>query len=133
MVIRPPTLDRPKAEFSSFAQGDGLVTPRSFVSMIGTLLLRNRLLVDPVTLGQNPQALFTILYCSTDCLCRGGAPVKNLTHSASFHSKEKIAPSKPRIKHLGSRRNRQLCHKIQHGFPHHRLELSPVMVVVLKR
>lgn len=34
----PPTLDRPKAEFSGFAQGDGLVTPPDFVSMIGTLL-----------------------------------------------------------------------------------------------
>ena len=36
-VIRPPTLDRPKAEFSGFAQGDGLVTPPDFVSRIGTL------------------------------------------------------------------------------------------------
>jgi hypothetical protein len=26
--------------------------------------------------------------------------VKNLAHSASFHSKENNAPSKPRIKHL---------------------------------
>ena len=38
LVIRSPTLDRPKAEFSGFAQGDGLVTPPDFVSMIGTLL-----------------------------------------------------------------------------------------------
>ena len=37
-VIRSPTLDRPKAESSGFAQGDGLVTPPDFVSMIGTLL-----------------------------------------------------------------------------------------------
>ncbi len=37
-LIRSPTLDRPKAEFSGFAQGDGLVTPPDFVSMIGTLL-----------------------------------------------------------------------------------------------
>lgn len=37
-LIRPPTLDRPKAEFSGFAQGDGLVTSPDFVSMIGTLL-----------------------------------------------------------------------------------------------
>ena len=36
-LIRSPTLDRPKAEFSGFAQGDGLVTPPDFVSMIGTL------------------------------------------------------------------------------------------------
>ncbi len=38
LLIRPPTLDRPKAEFSGFAQGDGLVTSPDFVSMIGTLL-----------------------------------------------------------------------------------------------
>lgn len=37
-LIRPPTLDRPEAEFSGFAQGDGLVTPPGFVSMIETLL-----------------------------------------------------------------------------------------------
>jgi IS5 family transposase len=28
--------------------------------------------------------------------------VQNLAHSASFHSREKIAPSKPGIKHLAS-------------------------------
>jgi len=32
-------LDRPEAEFSGFAQGDGLVAPPDFVSMIWTLLL----------------------------------------------------------------------------------------------
>lgn len=37
-LIRSPTLGRPKAEFSGFAQGDGLVTPPDFVSRIGTLL-----------------------------------------------------------------------------------------------
>jgi hypothetical protein len=42
-----------------------------------------------------------MLYRSTDCLCRSGAAVKNLTHSASFHAEEKAAPSKPGIKHLG--------------------------------
>ena len=36
-MIRSPTLDRPKAEFSGIAQGDGLVAPPDFVSMIGTL------------------------------------------------------------------------------------------------
>ncbi len=58
------------------------------------------LLVDPVALGQRPQALLTILYCSTDRLCRCGAAVKNLSHSASFHFWENNAPSKPGIKHL---------------------------------
>ena len=46
--------------------------------------LGDRLRVDPVALGQDPQALLTILYCSTDCRCRAGASVKNLSHSASF-------------------------------------------------
>ncbi len=41
-----------------------------------------------------------MLYCSTDRLSRRGAPVKNLSHSASLHSRENIAPSKPGIKHL---------------------------------
>ena len=37
-LIRPPTLDRPKAEFSGFDQGDRLVMPPDFVSVIGALL-----------------------------------------------------------------------------------------------
>ena len=32
-------------------------------------------LVDDVALGQDPQALFTMLYRSTDCCCRAGAPM----------------------------------------------------------
>src|SRR5260370_41305733 len=41
-----------------------------------TLLpLRDSLLVDPVALSEGSQALLTILYCSTDCLRRGGAAV----------------------------------------------------------
>jgi hypothetical protein len=42
-----------------------------------------------------------MLYRSTRRRCRGGAPVKDLAHSASFHSKENNAPSKPGIKQLG--------------------------------
>ena len=56
--------------------------------------------VGPHPLRQNPQALLTMLYRSTDRLCRCGAPMKNLTHSASFESLDKNAPSKPGIKHL---------------------------------
>jgi thiosulfate/3-mercaptopyruvate sulfurtransferase len=41
-----------------------------------------------------------MLYRSTDCLCRCGAPMKNLAHSASFESLDKHAPSKPGTKHL---------------------------------
>src|SRR3974390_1616128 len=43
-----------------------------------------------------------MLYRSTDRLCRCGAPMQNLAHSASFESLDKDAPSKPGIKHLGS-------------------------------
>src|SRR5437763_9454649 len=43
--------------------------------------LLNRLGVDAVPSGQSPQALLTILYCSTDRLSRRGAAVKNLSHS----------------------------------------------------
>jgi len=63
--------------------------------------LGDRLRVDPVPFGQRPQALLTILYCSTDCRCRAGAPVKNLAHSASFHSRMDNAPSNPETKQLG--------------------------------
>jgi hypothetical protein len=45
-----------------------------------------------------------MLYRSTDRRCRRGAAVENLSHSASFHSVEKTAPSKPGIKQLGCAR-----------------------------
>ena len=38
VLIRSPAFYRLWAEFSGFAQGDGLVTPPDLVSMIGTLL-----------------------------------------------------------------------------------------------
>jgi integrase/recombinase XerC len=44
----------------------------------------------------------TILYCSTDRLCRRGAAMKNLSHSASFQPKDKIAPSNAETKHLST-------------------------------
>src|ERR1700722_16601846 len=59
--------------------------------------------VDPVALRQRPQARLTMLYRSTDCLCRRGAPMKNLAHSASFEWFDKDAPSKPGTKHLSAR------------------------------
>src|SRR3954468_8861612 len=58
------------------------------------LPLAHRLLIDAVTSGERSQALFTMLYRSTDRLSRRGAPVKNLAHSASFDSCNKNAPSK---------------------------------------
>src|ERR1700735_1326658 len=69
----------------------------------GPLLpLGDGLLVDPVAIGQSPQALLTMLYRSTHRRCRGGAPVQNLAHSASFHSKENSAPSIPGTEHPSS-------------------------------
>src|ERR1700683_1061005 len=41
-----------------------------------------------------------MLYRSTDRLCRCGAPMKNLSHSASFESLDKNAPLKSGTKHL---------------------------------
>ena len=49
--------------------------------------------LTPVARRKRSQARFTIWYCSTDCLSRRGAAMKNLSHSASFHSKENNAPS----------------------------------------
>src|SRR4029077_9608157 len=64
--------------------------------------LGHGLLVDPVMLGQSPQALLTMLYRSTDRLSRRGAAVENLAHNASLHVEENTAPSKPGIKQLAS-------------------------------
>src|SRR6185312_13131858 len=78
----------------------GLRTSRNVGDRGPSLPFGDRLLIDPVTLRQSPQALLTMLYRSTDCLRRAGAPMKNLAHSASFDSDEKNAPSKSGIKHL---------------------------------
>ena len=65
------------------------------------LPLADRLGIDPAPLGKRPQALLTMLYRSTDCLRRRGAPMKNLAQSASFESLDKIAQSMPGTKHVG--------------------------------
>ncbi len=44
-------------------------------SGLALLPLGDRLLVDAMTPGRHPHALLTMLYRSTDRLCRGGAPV----------------------------------------------------------
>src|ERR1700733_11485201 len=54
--------------------------------------------VDAVAQGQRPQARLTMLYRSTDRLCRCGAAVENLAHSASLHAGENGASSKLGIK-----------------------------------
>src|SRR5436189_6437034 len=62
------------------------------------LPLAHRLLIDAVTSGERSQALFTMLYRSTDRLSRHGAPVKNLAHSASFDSCRRHPKKKRRTK-----------------------------------
>ena len=64
------------------------------------LPLGDGLRVDAISLRKRSQALLTILYCSTHRLCRRGAPVQNLSHSASFHSWENNLPSNAGTKHL---------------------------------
>ena len=54
--------------------------------------------IDAVSFGKAPQALLTMLYRSTDRLCRWAAAVKNLSHSASLKFPDKGAPSNPGIK-----------------------------------
>src|SRR3954454_24671987 len=78
----------------------GCLGPVPLVLNRGALLpLGDRLRVDPVALGQHPQARLTMLDRATHCRRRAGAPMQNLAHSASFHSGEKSAPSKPGTKH----------------------------------
>ena len=64
-------------------------------------LLGDGLGVDAMTPRQRSQALLTMLYRSTNCLCRAGAPMKNLSHSASLCTSEKYALSNPGTIHLG--------------------------------
>jgi len=54
----------------------------------------DRLLINAIALCLRPQAFLTKLNSSTHRPCRSGALVKNLSYSASFHSEDKIAPSK---------------------------------------
>src|SRR5690242_3633966 len=79
----------------------GLLGSGGPVGNRATLLpLGDGLWIDAVAPGQHPQALLTMLDCSTHRRRRAGAPMQNLAHSASFHSDEKSAPSKPGTKQL---------------------------------
>src|SRR3712207_8997574 len=66
--------------------------PRStlfpYTTLFRSLPFGHRLRVDAMALGQGSQARLTMLYRSTDCLCRCGAPMENLAHSASLHRSE---------------------------------------------
>jgi hypothetical protein len=75
----------------------------------GALLpFRNRLRIDPIALGQRPQTVRTSLDRAPNDPRRRGASVQYLAHSASFHSDDEIAPSKPGIKHLAASRDTRL-------------------------
>ena len=62
--------------------------------------LRHRLWVDAQFFAQFRERSLRSLYCSSDGMRGRGAPMTNLSHSESFHSRERIAPSNPGIKHL---------------------------------
>src|SRR5213080_4725273 len=104
------------------------------------LPLAHRLLIDAVTSGERSQALFTMLYRSTDRLSRRGAPVKNLAHSASFDSCNKNAPSKCETKHLGracradqTQADDGYCTECLHVACSPRRELEPTETVLVRR
>jgi RNA-directed DNA polymerase len=44
-----------------------------------------------MTLRERPHALLTSLDCPTNCLCRRGAAVKNLSHKASLHVRANVS------------------------------------------
>ena len=91
--------------------GGRLKQPRSTSSILirqmlcGAILtqhppLRQRLGVDSKLSAQLRKRSLRSLYCSSDGVRGRGAPMTNLSHNASFHSRERIAPSNRGIKHL---------------------------------
>src|SRR6056297_722335 len=62
--------------------------------------LRNRLGVDPQLPAQFRERSLRSLYFSSDGVRGRGAAMANLSHSASFHSCERITPANRGIKHL---------------------------------
>jgi len=77
--------------------------------------LRHRLGIDPQLPAQRRERSLRSLYCCSDDVRwslrqaqdRRGAPVTYLSHTASFHSDERIAPSNRGIKHLGYQRRKK--------------------------
>ena len=61
---------------------------------------RHRLGVDPKLPAQHRERSLRSLYCCSDGVRGRGAPMTYLSHMASFHSNEGIAPSNRGIKHL---------------------------------
>jgi len=62
---------------------------------------RDRFRVDPQLPAQRRERSLRSLYCCSDGVRGRGAPVTSLSHAASFHSDERIAPSNRGIKHAG--------------------------------
>jgi hypothetical protein len=61
-----------------------------------------RFRIDPQLPAQRRERSLRSLYCCSDGVRGRGAPVTYLSHTASFHSNERIAPSNRGIKHLVS-------------------------------
>jgi len=64
--------------------------------------LRDCLGVDPQLAAQRRERSLRSLYCCSDGVRGRGAPMTYLSHAASFHSNERIAPANRGIKHLSS-------------------------------
>jgi len=64
--------------------------------------LGDRLGIDSQLTAQRRERSLRSLYCCSDGVRGRGAPMTYLSHAASFHSNERIAPSNRGIKHLGS-------------------------------
>jgi len=64
--------------------------------------LRHRLRVDPQLTAQRRERSLLSLYCCSNGVRGRGASMTYLSHTASFPSNERIAPSNRGIKHLGA-------------------------------
>ncbi len=108
-----PLLDPEEATTTASSSIDGMVEGACFgeVARFWTEFRTRSFIafwVDVVALGKTSQAFLVKRYCSTDCRCRCGAALENLTHSVSFHSREETAPPHSGIKRLVFRRARLL-------------------------
>src|SRR6056297_1390124 len=86
-----------------FAENGRARLPRSGLAILDRLPLPplcDRLRIDAELPAQLRVRSLRSLYCCSDGVRGRGAAMTNLSHSASFHSIEWIAPSKPGIKHL---------------------------------
>jgi len=73
---------------------------RRFEGLDKELGVRNGLLINPIALRQRSQTLSAICIARRTIAVVCDAPVVNLAHSASSHSRENTAPSNQDTKHL---------------------------------